>query len=229
MIELPAILLVLSILVLLIIIVAWLIWWLFIETEGVYLGRRVVIWLYDVYARRYDNIKNFRPEWESRALARPLLDKIPRNALILDVATGTGRLQRALHAEPDFRGKIIGVDASREMLKIATEYTKTDVFIQATSDHLPVPNNCYDVVTCLEALEFMPDAMAAIRECWRAVKPGGLLLITNRKGIRLMPGKVIPTRVMCQRLADMGWIEVRAELWQVDYDQIWARKPEGNI
>ena len=44
-----------------------LVWWLFIETEGVYLGRGVVIWLYDVYASRYDGIKEFSLwEWKRK-------------------------------------------------------------------------------------------------------------------------------------------------------------------
>jgi SAM-dependent methyltransferase len=222
--ELPQTLIIIVITIAIILALAWLLWWLVIETEGVYLGRRVVVWLYDVYARRYENIKNFRPEWG--ALARPLLEQIAPDALILDVATGTGRLQRALHAEPDFIGQIIGVDASREMLRVGTELQPDSLFVQATGDRLPVPDHTFDAVTCLEALEFTPDAGAVLRECWRAVRPGGLLLITNRKGIRLMPGKVIPTRRMCERLDAMGWTDIRAERWQVDYDQIWARKPD---
>jgi SAM-dependent methyltransferase len=224
MIELPNLALVLILIIALIAVLAWLIWWLFIETEGVYLGRRVVVWLYDIYAERYESIKKFNPEWESRALARPLLDSLPQHPTILDVATGTGRLPRALHAEADFDGQIIGIDASRDMLKVATRQDHSHLFIQAHGDCLPVPRERFDCVTCLEALEFMPDASAVLAECWRALKPGGLLLITNRKGIRLMPGKVISTRQRCERLAATGWVDVRAELWQVDYDQIWARK-----
>ncbi len=44
------------------------VWWLLITTEGVYLGRRVVIWLYDVYARRYDRIKQYDAGWEAATL-----------------------------------------------------------------------------------------------------------------------------------------------------------------
>ncbi|NDJ78960.1 MAG: hypothetical protein GYB65_22140, partial [Chloroflexi bacterium] len=56
---------------------ALVVWWLVFKTEGVYLGRGVVIWLYDVYARRYDNIKQFRPINEDIYLARPILQAIP--------------------------------------------------------------------------------------------------------------------------------------------------------
>ena len=53
--------------------VAALVYWLLIVTEGVYLGRRVVIWLYDWYAGRYDEIKHFRSEYDHLFLSQPIL------------------------------------------------------------------------------------------------------------------------------------------------------------
>src|SRR5437762_169833 len=87
-------------------------WWLIFTTEGVYLGRRVVIWLYDVYAARYDNIKQYIPAMETLTLGLPILQllaDIPE-PLILDVATGTGRLPLAVYGQPAFKGKVIGLD-----------------------------------------------------------------------------------------------------------------------
>ena len=74
--------------------VGFLVWWLIIETEGVYLGRRAVIALYDLYASRYDRIKQFDEEADLALIALPLMERIQPLAdpLILDVATGTGRL-----------------------------------------------------------------------------------------------------------------------------------------
>ena len=75
---------------------AWLIWWLIFQTEGVYLGRRVVIWLYDVYATRYDGIVQHDDIDEHLYLAQPLLNRLEHTAPhVLDVATGTGRLPLA--------------------------------------------------------------------------------------------------------------------------------------
>ena len=98
-------------------------WYLLVTTEGVYLGRRVVIWLYDVYARRYDRIKNFDAEWETIMLARPILNALRtvERPLLLDVATGTARLPLTLVGEDDFRGHVVGLDYSRQMLRVAAE------------------------------------------------------------------------------------------------------------
>src|SRR5260221_1257705 len=85
-------------------------WWLLITTEGVYLGRGVVVWLYDVYARRYDKIKRYQAAWESATLGRPLfraLLDVPA-PLILDLATGTARLPLGIYGQPALQGSVIG-------------------------------------------------------------------------------------------------------------------------
>ncbi|MBC7260956.1 MAG: hypothetical protein H5T63_02995, partial [Chloroflexi bacterium] len=47
-------------------------YWLFILTEGVYLGKRVVIALYDWNAANYDRVKQVLPHEDGIHLARPL-------------------------------------------------------------------------------------------------------------------------------------------------------------
>ena len=98
--------------------VVFLIWWLFFETEGVYLGKHVVIWLYDVYATRYDAIVQNEAEDEHLYVAAPLMSRIlpHNNPRVLDVATGTGRLPLALCQHPHFEGHIIASDLSRKMM-----------------------------------------------------------------------------------------------------------------
>ncbi|GAB4550357.1 MAG: hypothetical protein OHK0023_16160 [Anaerolineae bacterium] len=213
-------------------------WWLIFATEGVYLGRRVVIWLYDIYARRYDNIKNFEPLWESEMLSQPIISALEniRNPHVLDVATGTARLPLLLHADSMFRGRVVGLDASREMIKVGCEKFAQRTphnrgqfcLLQADALHLPFPDASFHVVSCLEALEFLPDQMRALHEIVRVTRPGGLILLTNRKGraARLMPGRTQPSEKRLEELrTQFGLIEVSAEVWQIEYDLIWAIKP----
>ncbi|MFN2219790.1 MAG: class I SAM-dependent methyltransferase, partial [Anaerolineae bacterium] len=95
-------------------------YWQLIIAEGAYLGARVVAWTYDLVASRYDAIKQFNPKNESWFVAAPLLGELRgvERPLVLDVATGTGRLPLALLRER-FRGRIVGVDLSRGMLRHA--------------------------------------------------------------------------------------------------------------
>ncbi|MDX2160328.1 MAG: methyltransferase domain-containing protein [bacterium] len=205
-------------------------WWLLIASEGVYLGRRVVVWLYDVFAPRYDAIKHFRREYDHRFLAQPLMARISPNKapLILDVATGTGRLPLAMIRHAHFEGKIIGVDLSEPMLRHAwlkfIEERRV-MLLQAPAERLPFASNTFDGVSCLEALEFMIDHQAALAEMVRVLKPGGVFLITNRINTRWMPGKTYDTETFVELLFDAGIDDIHVEKWQVDYDRVWGIKP----
>ncbi len=206
-------------------------WYLLIATEGVYLGRRVVIALYDLYARRYDRIKAFDEAWELQTLAVPLvkaLQDVPQ-PLILDVGTGTGRLPYLLCRVPHFNGKVIGLDASGRMLRVAAEKLGKDRrvgLVQQDATRLPFPSQTFDAVTCLEVLEFLPDQAAALAEIARVARAGAPILLTNRRGLyaRLMRGKVQPSEVFAESLYAYGLEEVEIETWQVEYDLIWALK-----
>lgn len=204
-------------------------WWLLIATEGVYLGRRVVVWLYDVFAPRYDSVKGFRAEYDHLFLAQPIMERVaPLKApYVLDVATGTGRLPVAMLRHAHFEGPLIALDASRRMLDRAA--AKLDgqagvLLLHGDAEHLPVKADLFDVVTCLEALEFMERPTAVLRELCRALRPGGWLLISNRRTGRLMPGKIF-TRAQLQALLEgHGLSAITFTQWQVDYELVWAMK-----
>jgi ubiquinone/menaquinone biosynthesis C-methylase UbiE len=205
-------------------------WWLLIASEGVYLGRRVVIWLYDLYAHRYNDVKDYYPEYEQLYLAEPFLDALaPQvNPLVLDVATGTGRLPLALSLHPDFRGFTIGVDLSRQMLHHAINtlhpHEERAAFIHAPAENLPFPDHTFDAVTCLEALEFMVNPQAVLAELVRVLRPGGLLLITQRINTRLLPGKAWDEAQMLAALEACGVVNSDIEVWQMDYHKVWGTK-----
>ncbi len=210
---------------------AALVWWLFFETEGVYLGRRVVIWLYDRYADRYDSIKQFQPQYEYWLLAKPLMEEVaPETApLVLDVAVGTGRLPEALLSHTLFDGYIVGIDLSRRMLaraaaKLARAQPARLALIWTDAAKLPFADDLFDVVTCLEALEFMDNPAAVVQELVRVLRPGGLLLATTRINTRWMPGKLWRDDDLYALMDGMGMETAALEPWQADYHKLWATK-----
>lgn len=214
-------------------VLALILYWLLVTTEGVYLGRRVVVWLYDITAHKYDGIKEFDPDAEQFFLIRPLLVRLRRipNPLVLDVATGTGRLPHFLLEAPTFNGRVVGLDASEKMLRLAGEklrpYGHRASLVQQVADQLPFPNNQFDLVTCLEALEFFPSDTAALQEMVRVLKPGGTLLVTRRKGgeAKLFVGRYRNVPQFEAVLIQLGLEEVHTNPWQLDYDQVFGRKP----
>ncbi len=209
---------------------ALLLYWLLVASEGVYLGQRVVIALYDLTAGRYDRIKEFDDDGDLLYIVDPLLRGIaPQNdPLLLDAATGTARLPLLLCRQPEFEGHIVALDLSRQMLRIAAD--KLDAcadnvtLVQHPIETLPFPGSLFDVVTCLEALEFTPQPAQTLRELVRVLRPGGLLVITNRFNTRWLPGKLWSDAALQTLLVEYGMTDIVIDLWQADYKRVFARK-----
>ena len=194
------------------------------------MGRRVVVWLYDWTAHKYDHIKQYDADAEHFFVVRPLLFHLRHKAapLILDVATGTGRVPLFVLESPTFNGRIIGLDAAEKMLTLAVEKLKPFgnrvMFIQQTADSLPFPDNSFDAVTCLESLEFFPSETAALQEMVRVLRPGGTLLITRRRGweAKAFIGRYRSREQYTDYLSALGLTEIEILPWQIDYDQVFA-------
>lgn len=207
-------------------------YWQLVIAEGTYLGPRVVALLYDWSARAYERIKQFDPGYEQWFLGLPLARTLELTLapLVLDVATGTGRLPRALLRQPAFDGRVIGLDLSRRMLREAVrrtaQFADRLTFIWQDACHLPFDDKAFDAVTCLEALEFTPNPREVLAELVRVLRPGGVLLVTNRVGpdARLLPGRAFPRDQFEHLLHEFPLEEIKVERWQVDYDLAWAVK-----
>ena len=207
-------------------------WWLLIQTEGVYLGPRVVRLLYDRSAHEYDEIKEFDDESDDRHLGQPLAELLAGDdeAIVLDVGTGTARLPLSLFRHLDFKGRVIGLDASPGMLEAAQ--AKTVVFsesidlVRNDARVLPLPSAACDAVACIEALEFLPDMRQSLREMVRVLRPGGTLVVTNRCGFDRWTflGRGFAAGDFEQLLHSLGVHEVRTERWLTYYDLVWATR-----
>ena len=213
--------------------VGFLIYWLLVLSEGVYLGSRAVIALYDRGADSYDRIKQVQPQDDATHLARPLLSALgeieaPR---VLDVATGTARLPLSLLRQLDFRGRVVGVDLARRMLAIAQHKTRSHRrrvgLIRQDAMALPFPDASFDAVTSIEALEFLPHPEGALAEMTRVLRPGGQLLISNRVGSDALffPGRAFRGQALDRQLQALGLSDLQTRRWQAHYDLIDARKP----
>jgi ubiquinone/menaquinone biosynthesis C-methylase UbiE len=209
-----------------------LLYWLLVTTEGVFLGQRMVVWLYDITAHKYDRIKEFDDDAERFFVIRPLrhhLRRIP-NSLILDVATGTGRVPHYLLDEVDFHGRIVGLDPARKMLDLAAAklsgYRGRVMLVQQTAVPLPFADATFNAVTCLESLEFFPSDTAALQEMVRVLKPGGVLFVTRRQGrdARFFLNRYRSQAQFEAFLTQLGLVEVNSQPWQFDYDQVFGKK-----
>ena len=96
------------------------------------------------------------------------------NLEVLDVACGGGLLAEALY---DFGAKVTGVDISEvaiETAKLHASKNNKDIsYILGEAESLLLDKKAFDVVSCLEAIEHVPDPELLVKTCSDLCKPGG--------------------------------------------------------
>ena len=211
-------------------------YWLVILTEGVFLGSRAVVWMYDISAYRYDKVKEWDEADEEILVVEPILGMLrQRQAKLLDVATGTGRVPYFLLADNRFDGEIVALDPAAKMLDYAQQNfkrlpaNKSEKIDLRELPAVPLPfeDEEFNGVTSLEALEFMPSDADALREMVRVLKPGGFLFVTRR---REWEGWTFLWRYRSAEnittfLQSLGLINIQVLAWQSNYDAVIAHKP----
>lgn len=94
---------------------------------------------------------------------------------VLDVGCGGGILAESMAREG---AHVTGLDMGKEPLEVARlhalETGTTLTYLQSTvEEHVQQYPHHYDVVTCMEMLEHVPDPLSVVKACARLVKPGG--------------------------------------------------------
>jgi ubiquinone/menaquinone biosynthesis C-methylase UbiE len=100
---------------------------------------------------------------------------------VLDCCTGRGRM--AIAAAEGGAASVIAVDVSKDMIAVASSNAlHAGVLVDfriGSATHLDVADEAVDVVFCLEALLHLDDPWRAIKEFYRALSPGGSVVITT--------------------------------------------------
>jgi len=134
-------------------------------------------------SRWWDTEGDFRPLHQINPLR---LDWIRRNAKLdgavaIDIGCGGGILTEAMARAG---ARVTGIDMAEGPLSVARLHqiesgAEVD-YQQATAEELAASEaGKYDVVTCLEMLEHVPDPAAVIRSCAELAKPGGHIFFST--------------------------------------------------
>ncbi|MEJ2168332.1 MAG: bifunctional 2-polyprenyl-6-hydroxyphenol methylase/3-demethylubiquinol 3-O-methyltransferase UbiG [Desulfobacterales bacterium] len=94
---------------------------------------------------------------------------------VLDVGCGGGILSEAMAA---LQAEVTGIDAGQAPLAVAKLHLKksglqVDYRLATAEAFAAEHTDRFDVVTCLELLEHVPDPASIVAACCRMVKPGG--------------------------------------------------------
>ncbi len=116
------------------------------------------------------------------------------DSCVLDYGCGIGRIARPLIEK--FGCRVVGVDTSRSMRTMATDYVQSDRFDVWSPEVLDVRISKgfqADFCVCLWVIQHVFDAMEVIARIAKALRPEGLLYAMNQLG------RCVPT--------DQGWLD----------------------
>ena len=132
----------------------------------------------DLAHRWWDTESEFRPLHQINPLRLGWIqDIVPlQGKRVLDIGCGGGILADAMARQG---AEVLGVDLSTKALKVAQLHaleagtegvTYREISAEALAAEAPAS---FDVVTCMEMLEHVPDPSSVVRACATLVKPGG--------------------------------------------------------
>jgi len=135
--------------------------------------------------RWWDPESEFRPLHQINPLRLGWIEQLTsglQGKQVLDIGCGGGILSDAMARKG---AQVLGIDLSTKALKVAQLHaleaqTPNIQYREVSAEALAAEQPAqYDVVTCMEMLEHVPDPASIVRACSQLVKPGGWVFFST--------------------------------------------------
>jgi 2-polyprenyl-6-hydroxyphenyl methylase/3-demethylubiquinone-9 3-methyltransferase len=138
----------------------------------------------DLAHRWWDTESEFRPLHQINPLRLGWIDsQVPLKGLrVLDVGCGGGILADSMARKG---AEVLGIDLATKALKVAQLHaleaqTEGVQYREISAEALAAEQpGSFDVVTCMEMLEHVPDPSSIVKACAALVKPGGYVFFST--------------------------------------------------
>ncbi len=134
-------------------------------------------------SRWWDPQSEFRPLHEINPLRLAWIDRLAplSGRRVVDIGCGGGILAEAMAG---LGAEVTGIDLAEKPLRVAelhglesgVKVRYERISAEDLADREPAE---FDVVTCMEMLEHVPDPASTVRACARLVKPGGMVFFST--------------------------------------------------
>jgi len=133
--------------------------------------------------RWWDPGSEFKPLHEINPLRLDYIDRIAglKGKRVLDVGCGGGILSESMAASG---ASVTGIDLGEKPLKVAQLHLlesglQVDYRLVAAEDLAQEMPGAFDIITCMELLEHVPDPAATVRACAALARPGGHVFVST--------------------------------------------------
>lgn len=138
----------------------------------------------DLAHRWWDTESEFRPLHQINPLRLDWIDNLVplKGRRVLDVGCGGGILADAMARKG---ADVLGIDLASKALKVAQlhaleAHTQGVAYREISAEALAAEQaGSFDVVTCMEMLEHVPDPSKVVKACSELVKPGGWVFFST--------------------------------------------------
>ncbi|MGC1175639.1 bifunctional 2-polyprenyl-6-hydroxyphenol methylase/3-demethylubiquinol 3-O-methyltransferase UbiG [Polaromonas sp.] len=138
----------------------------------------------DLAHRWWDTESEFRPLHQINPLRLGWIEGLVplKGKRILDIGCGGGILADAMARQG---AQVLGIDLASKALKVAQLHaleanTQGVEYREISAEALAAEQpDSFDVVTCMEMLEHVPDPSSVVRACATLVKPGGQVFFST--------------------------------------------------
>lgn len=138
----------------------------------------------DLAHRWWDTESEFRPLHQINPLRLDWINGLAplRGQRVLDVGCGGGILADAMARKG---AEVLGIDLATKSLRVAQLHaleaqtpnvSYQEISAEALAQEQPMG---FDIVTCMEMLEHVPDPASIVRACAQLVKPGGWVFFST--------------------------------------------------
>ena len=157
--------------------------------------------------------------------------RVPDDAKVLDVGCGSGWATRLLAGKAK-RGRVVGIDISDEMIRIArdssTDYSNAE-FQVASAEDLPFENNEFTHSFSMESLYYYNDVNRALKEIHRVLAPNAWFVTVvdlyqeNAASHQWIEKLQVPVHLLS--IAQYRWLFEQAGFVEVRDERILDPKP----
>lgn len=109
---------------------------------------------------------------------------------VLDVGTGTAQIpielcRQFLGSNPSNRMRVMAIDLAVSMLELGrynleiAGFRESVQLARVDAKQMPYSSGMFDAVISNSIIHHIPEPIAVFRECWRVIRPGGLIFVRD--------------------------------------------------